>query len=151
MTTIMAPASLSSNRLNSVLSYQSLTPPALCLRLGVSRFDRIVDDQHIAAPTGQSSADRGCEAKAVPGCRNLGFGILAPAEAGCGERAPVPVRFDHGPAIARVFAGQLLGIADGDDAARRIMTEKPSRQRDRCRDRFERARRQVHDQPDPLS
>ena len=125
--------------------------PALRLRLGVSRFDRVVDDQHAATPTCESSAHRCCKAKAMAGGCDLSLGILASAEAGCGKGSPVPVGFDHNPAIARVLAGQLVGIADRDDTARRIMTEKPSGQRDRCGDRFQRPRRQVDDQPDALS
>jgi len=53
-----------------------------------------------------------------------------------GER---PGRFEHGAEVVGVLFGQVAGIADADDASRRVMPEDEGRKGDRGRNRFQRA------------
>ena len=64
-----------------------------------------------------------------------------------GKSRPIPGRFDQGAEVIGMLFGELRGVADADDAARRIAPEDERRKGDRGRDRFERARRHVDDQP----
>jgi hypothetical protein len=53
----------------------------------------------------------------------LGAGILCGAHSR--EESLIPGRVDHHAELAVEFGGQLVRIAHDDDAARRIVTEKP--------------------------
>src|SRR5258708_1750890 len=58
------------------------------LGLRILRLERIVDDEEIAATTGQSAADGGREARPSGGGHDLGLRVLCRANAGCREYAP---------------------------------------------------------------
>ena len=68
-----------------------------------------------------------------------------------GNARSIPGRFEHGAEVVGVLFGKVAGIADADDAARRVMPEDEGRKGDRGRDRFQRPRRHVDDQPPDLA
>ena len=115
-------------------------------RIGVIGLDRIIDDQHPATATGQRAAHRGGKAKPALCRLEFTFGGFFRVQSRPGKHAFVKRCFEQRPAVAREFRGQLVGVAGANDAGTRRATQDPCRQSHRDEERFERARRQVHDQ-----
>jgi hypothetical protein len=57
---------------------------------GIVRLQRIIDDDDVAASTGQRAADRGRQPEPARGQLDLGFRVLVWADPRRGERRPVP-------------------------------------------------------------
>src|SRR6201982_1211609 len=74
---------------------------------------------------------------------DLGFRVLVWADPRRGERRSVPVRFEHGAEVVGVLFGEVAGIADADDASRRVMPEDEGGKGDRGRNGRLRAGRSI--------
>lgn len=86
-----------------------------CLRHGVFRLERIIDNDVCAADTGQRPADRGCIAKASFGRQKLDYGVLLGAHTR--KEAPILAASNHRPKLPVEILGKLIRIARGNDAA----------------------------------
>jgi hypothetical protein len=64
----------------------------LCFRQSVVRLERIVDDDDVAASTGQRAADRGRQTEPARGKLDLGFRVLEWPDPRIGERRSKPAR-----------------------------------------------------------
>ena len=78
---------------------------ALRFRKGVIRFQRIVDNDDIAAAAGQGAADRCREAEPAFCELNLSFRVLVRPDAGIWERSSIPGRLDQSAKIIAVLSG----------------------------------------------
>jgi hypothetical protein len=113
---------------------------------GVERLQGIVDNDEVAAPSGENAPDRRGEAEAVPGGCDLALAVLA-SQAHARKGLPVPGRLHDGTEVVHELDRELLAVADADDALRRVVTEHERGQRHRGGDRLQGARGHVDDQP----
>ena len=121
------------------------------LRQGVVGLQGIVDDDDVAAATGQCAADRRRQPEPARGEFDLGFGVLVWPDPRAGEDRPIPGRLEHGAEVVGMLFGEFGGIADADDAARRVASENERGESDRRGYRFERPRRHIDDQSRDLA
>src|SRR5207253_5031056 len=103
---------------------------ALGLRQGLPGLQGVVDDDQVGTATGQDTADRGGDARALRGGLEFGYGLMARCEPGREEKL-VSVAGENAPAIAREFVGEVLGVADAEDLRTRLVAEAPGRESDR--------------------
>jgi hypothetical protein len=102
---------------------------ALDVRIGVIRLQWVVNDNEVAAPAGQSAADRSGETKAAGGEFNLALRILLP-DSHAWKELPIPESFRDRAEVVGVFLGQIAGIRNADDASSRVMPQDEGRKGD---------------------
>ncbi len=116
------------------------------LRHAFGGLQRVVDDDQTAAAPGKGAADRCGEARSAARGHDLGLRILGRIDPGPREGSHVPVAGKNRPELVSKRGGKVLRVARTDDAPPRIVTKQPGRERDRCADRLEAARRHGDDQ-----
>jgi hypothetical protein len=89
----------------------------------------IIDDDDVGSAPGQHPADRGGDARALPGGLELGHRLAVWRESGR-EQPPVPVAGDDPATVARQLVGEVLGVADAEDLGARPEAETPGREGD---------------------
>ena len=104
-------------------------------------FQRIVDNNQIRAAAGQCAAYRSRISTAAGG--GYKFRSRVPCWAHRGEQMTIPRRIDHHPELPMQLGCEVIGIADNDNAASRIVSQQPRNIGDRNRQGFQRARRLV--------
>ena len=98
------------------------------LGMGIVLLERIVDDHQVAAQSGQCALDRGGVTLAAQRGHDLAVGVTV--EPHRREGGLVDRIVDQPAEIVGMGAREQVGIRDGDDALRRVVAEKPGRQRD---------------------
>jgi hypothetical protein len=111
-----------------------------CRRLRL-RFGGVVDNDQVSAASCQSSADRRRVSAATS--RGDEFKPRLLSRDCVWEELPIPLRFDDHAELAMKLGSKVPRIARHDDAACRIMSEKPSDVGNRDTHRLERARRLI--------
>ena len=109
---------------------------AFGLGIGVVGLQGIVDNDHVAAATGQRAPDRCRQAEPARGEFDLGLSVLERSDPRVREGRSIPRRFEHRAEVVGMLFGKVGGIADADDASRRITPQDESRKGHRGRYRF---------------
>ena len=132
MTAMIAPVRLSLRRETRVPPYQSITFLRATSDWSLVGVEGIVDDDRIAAASGQRPADRGRISAAAPGRDEFLRGLFFPLRAG--KELRVPGRLDDLSKLPMKLGGEVAGIARDDEAPRWILTQRPGDiRRPRCR------------------
>jgi len=109
-------------------------------------FERVIDNDDIGAAPGQRATVRAGNSVPLVGGDELLHGLAVWRQAGWKD-PPIPLAHHDAAAVAGELVGEILGIADAEELGRRILPEIPRRKGDRGQQGFERAGRQIDDQP----
>ena len=119
------------------------------LGAGGPGLERIVDNNHVRAPSGQGAADGGRQAAPARGGHALDPGVFAKPRAR--KKGAVPAAVDDLPELPGQGDRQGVGIAHADEAQLGVAAQGPSDESDGCADRFQGAGRLRDDQAPALA
>src|SRR4249919_419435 len=97
-------------------------------RVGVLWFLRIVDDQNIAAATGQRTTDRGGIAESTARGLKLGLGILLLTNARSRKYCLVAIAAHEDATVVGVLSSKTVGIAATENTCGWVMSQNIGRQ-----------------------
>ena len=117
------------------------------LGVGIIGFDRVIDDQDVAAPTGQSASHGSCETISTPGRFELAFGVLLRVQPGTEIYSFEERRIEQRAAVTGEFVGEILRIAGADQPCAGVAAKQPGWQADRDDKRLQAPWGQIEDQP----
>src|SRR5882757_7960206 len=111
----------------------------------IAELEGVVDDEKIAAETRQRTLDGGRVASSALRGRNLAVGVALEPHAR--KSCLIERVIDNLAEVIRMRAGQDIRVGHRNDPLKRMVTEEPSGEGDRCTDGLQIAWRQSDDQP----
>lgn len=127
---MIAPACTLSSRDTSVLLNHLLTPSRLLSESASAGFKGVINDDNVAASSGQRPVDRCRQAKALSRGSDLELRVLDARNPRQWKHTLIPWLVHNPTEVGAMFDCQIGAIADDDQAFGRIVAKHECRKRD---------------------